>query len=440
MIGVYEACWHVLLSVYLMWMWWRGRKEPLYSQFWTERWGQVDAHLQSPIWFHCASMGEMRGAAPLVQALVDEGYRVFVTTLTPAGRTMVQDLFKASIDAKKIQVSYLPFEISSCVLRWIKQVKPRCAIMTEIDTWPVLLKNIRQQKIPLCLANARYSEKSLDRDRQHWWGMRTQIFQAYQLVLCKSKLHADRFKSLGCAHVEVVGETRFDMPIPQHLVDCAQQWVQRWRLHPTQRPVICFASAIVGEDEQFIDAMHQIKQLLVQAGKPAPLFIYVPRSPQRFNLVGNLLINSKLNMIKRSDIWDKQFQTQQEIDSLENIDVMLGDSLGEMFFYLALSQLVIVGSTFVPKNAHNVIEPLSLCKPVMIGMNMRGIEYPAIEAIEAGVLQQHFNIPSLVDAIVALMTNSEAYLQVVQKAKLFYAEHGGSAQKHLNYLKPWLAR
>ena len=111
-----------------------------------------------------------------------------------------------------------------------------------------------------------------------------------------------------------------------------------------------------------------------------------------------------------------------------------------MFFYLALSQLGIVGSTFVPKNAHNVIEPLSLSKPVMIGMSMRGIEYPALEAIESGVLQQHFNITSLVDAVVTLMTNPNDYLQVVQKAKVFYAAHGGSAQKHLSYLKPWLSR
>ena len=421
-------------------MWWRGKKEPLYRQFWPERWGQVDAHLQSPIWLHCASMGEMRGAAPLVQALVDDGYCVYVTTLTPAGRTMAQVLFKAAIDAKKIQVSYLPFEISSCVLRWIKNVNPCCAIMTEIDTWPVLLKTIRQQKILLCLANARYSEKSLKRDRKQWCGIRTKIFQAYQLVLCKSKLHSDRFKSLGCACVEIVGETRFDMPIPQHLVDIAHQHVKAWNLDPTQRPVICFASAIVGEDEQFIDAIHQIKKLLVDAGKPMPLFIYVPRSPQRFNFVDALLIKSKLNVIKRSDIWDQKFQIQQQINSLKTIDVLLGDSLGEMFFYLALSQLVIVGSTFVPKNAHNVIEPLSLSKPVMIGMSMRGIEYPALEAIESGVLQQHFNITSLVDAVVTLMTNPNDYLQVVQKAKVFYAAHGGSAQKHLSYLKPWLSR
>lgn len=440
MIGVYEAFWHVLLPVYLMWMWLRGRKEPLYRQHWSERCGQVDSHLQSPLWLHCASMGEMRGAAPLVQALVDEGYSVVVTTLTPAGRTIAHNLFKSLIEIQKIQVSYLPFEISSCVLRWIKNVQPRCAIMTEIDTWPVLLKNIRQQKIPLCLANARYSEKSLNRDRNQWWGIRMQIFQAYQLVLCKSKLHADRFKSLGCVQVEVVGETRFDMPIPQHLVDNAVHYVQRWSLGAAQRPVICFASAIAGEDEQFIDAMHQMKKLLKDMGKPAPLFIYVPRSPQRFNLVGELLKNLKLNVIKRSDIWDEQFQMQQPIDSLQDIDVLLGDSIGEMFFYLALAQLVIVGSTFVPKNAHNVIEPLSLCKPVMIGMSMRGIEYPAIEAIDAGVLQQHFNIPSLVNAVVELMINPQDYLQVVEKAKVFYAEHGGAAQKHLSYLKPWLSR
>ena len=92
MIGLYELLWHLLLPVLLLFLWRRGRKEPLYRQFWGERFGAVSTRLQRPLWVHSASMGEIRGAAPLVRALLAAGQPVLVTTLTPAGRTAAQKL------------------------------------------------------------------------------------------------------------------------------------------------------------------------------------------------------------------------------------------------------------------------------------------------------------------------------------------------------------
>lgn len=437
-IALYQAVWVVALPAFLAFLWQRGRREPLYRQFWAERWGQVTTALKNPIWVHSASMGEIRGAAPLVRALLAAGYPVLVTTLTPAGRTAAQKLLEQAIAQGQAQVAYLPFELGGSVRRFIRHVQPRCAMMTEIDTWPVLLSTIRQQGIPLCMANAQYPKKSIERDLQRWGGFRAKLFCAYQLVMCKSETHAQRFRQVGCTRVAVVGETRFDLPVSAPQIAAAEQCVQNWQLGLSQRPVIAFVSTIVGEDAPFIEAMKLIQQGLAAAGQAKPLFVYVPRSPQRFDAVHELMQNAGLQTLRRSHVFDAALQAHKLPLAIGDADALLGDSLGEMYFYLALSQAVVVGASFVPMGAHNVIEPLALKKPVMVGPSIWGIEYPGVEALAAGVLQQHMDIPSLAHAMVHLLTAPGAYAQAMAGAEKFYEEHAGSTAKHMAVLVPWL--
>jgi 3-deoxy-D-manno-octulosonic-acid transferase len=256
--------------------------------------------------------------------------------------------------------------------------------------------------------------------------------------MCKSETHAQRFRQVGCARVEVAGETRFDLPVSASQIDAAVQCVHRWQLGLAQRPVIAFASAIAGEDEQFIHAMQLIQQGLVAAGRPKPLFVYVPRSPQRFDAVHALLQSAGLQTLRRSEVFDAELTLKNSSTDMRAADVLLGDSLGEMYFYLALSQAVVVGASFVPLGAHNVIEPLALKKPVMVGHSIWGIEYPGVEALAAGVLQQHMDIPSLAHAMVHLLTAPGAYDSAMAGAEKFYAEHGGATAKHMAVLVPWL--
>jgi len=441
LLWLYELAWHLMLPVFLLFLWRRGRKEPLYRQHWGERFGSVTTALQRPVWLHSASMGELRGVAPLIRALLAEGHPVLVSTLTPAGRTAARTLFGGDMDAGRLQVCFVPLELGWAVRRFVRNTRPLVALMTEIDTWPVLLAGIRQCGVPLGMANAQYPRKSIERDQRVAWGFRADIFQAYDLVMCKSQTHAQRFRDVGCPWVEVVGETRFDLPPSQTHLEAGQARLQPWNLAtgvPGGRPVLCFASAIVGEDEQFIDAIHRVKQAVADAGLPPLLVVYVPRSPQRFDAVARLMADAGLRVSRRSRDLDARLQPRAEAPSMDDVDVLLGDSLGEMYFYLALSQVVVVGASFVNMGAHNVIEPLALRKPVMVGPSIWGIEYPGVEALEAGVLQQHMDIPSLAGALIELLTSPAKQAQATAGAEAFHAEHGGSTRRHMAVLRPWL--
>ena len=131
--------------------------------------------------------------------------------------------------AQRLKVSYVPLELGWAVRRLIRRVRPRAAVMTEIDTWPVLLATIRRQGVPLAMANAQYPKKSIVRDRK-WGGFRAGIFQAYELVLCKSETHAQRFRDVGCERVVIAGETRFDLPVSPQQIAAAQALLAPWQL------------------------------------------------------------------------------------------------------------------------------------------------------------------------------------------------------------------
>ncbi len=433
-IRAYELLWHLMLPLVLLMFWRRGAKEPLYRRFWSERFGAVRCTLQRPVWVHSASMGEMRGAAPWVQGLLAQGVPVFLTTLTPAGRQTADKLFADAMRAGQLQLAYAPLELSWAVRRLLRRVRPRCAVMTEIDTWPVLLATVRRAGVPLAMANAQYPAASFERD-QRWGGFRARLFKAYELVMCKSELQAERFRHVGCPRVAVVGETRFDLPVSQPQLAAAEATVLAGRLR--ERPVVCVASAIEGEDELLIAALLRMRRSLAAAGHPAPLWVYVPRSPQRFDAVAQMLQTAGLRTLRRSQALNAELQWTSSPDWAQT-DVLLGDSIGEMYFYLGLAQVVVVGSSFGERAVHNIIEPLAIHKPVWTGPSVRGIEYPAMEALQAGVLHHAQNGDDLADQLGAVLTDPAAYAALVDKTSHFNAAHAGSVDKHMAAFWPWL--
>jgi 3-deoxy-D-manno-octulosonic-acid transferase len=437
--GAYSLVWHLALPLALLYLWWRGRKEPLYRQFIGERFGRVHTQLVAPVWLHSASLGELRGVMPLIDKLLAENLPVLITTLTPAGRSAAQARYAQEIAAHRLQVSYLPLELAWAVRAFARAVQARCMISSEIDTWPVLLRTLKAQGLPLAFVNAQYPKKSFEKD-QGWAGVRAAFFAAYDLVLCKSQLHAQRFLHVGCPRVEVVGELRFDLPIPQPHLQAAQ--ALRAQIS-AERPVLCMASVVEGEDAWMLDAFSDWVSALKAAGQPTPLLVYVPRSPQRFDGVAQLLVQRAWRVQRRSVLLDRALQAKQAVN-WGDIDILLGDSLGEMYFYLALADSVTVCGSFLSRGSHNVIEPLALRKPVIVGPSIWGIEYPGQEALAAGVLAQVASADELPRRWQAQLSHNAAAQSNTdrsahaQRAAQFMAEHSGSVDKHWKHLQAWL--
>jgi 3-deoxy-D-manno-octulosonic-acid transferase len=402
----YGVLWCVGLPLVLVYLWRRGRKDSLYRAHKAERFGRYGKAMRGAVWVHAVSLGELRSAVPLIEALLAQGERVVITHFTPAGRRESTRVFAKAIAEDRLRVVWVPFEIGLCFAGFFRTFAPKYGLVMEIEIWPRMIMACRASGVPLFMCNAQYPSKSYARDGKT--GLRAQIMQGFAGALVKSELQRQRFASVGVARIEVTGELRFDQPIPQRLVAAGQA------LKPA-RDVVVIASAIEGEDAGYISAIKAVRAVR------DTLFVYVPRRPERFDAVAAQLEAAGLRLARRSTTLGPDLSG----DLPDDIDVLYGDSLGEMYFYLAMADRVVVGGGFNPKGAHNIIEPLALRKPVLVGPETFTIEYPFVEAAAAGVAR---SVPDAAALGAALIARDDPTSEQIDA---FFAAHAGATPRTL---------
>lgn len=370
---LWSALWHLGLPLVLIYLWHRGRKDPDYTRHLGERFGRYPQGLPGAVWVHAVSLGEVRSAVPLIRALLDQGEKVVTTHFTPAGRREACKVFAADIAAGRLAVVWVPFETSWAYNSFFKAFRPKLGLVMEIEIWPRMIFASRAAGVPLYMCNAQYPTDSMVRDAR--FSIRPALMRGFAGAFVKSDLQAQRFASVGVQNITVTGELRFDQPIPAAHLAAAK--ALRPSLGPRQ--VIAFASVTEPEEALFLAAAQEILSV-----RTPPIILFIPRAPERFGAVAKAMTDKGMLFARRSQRLDGSFTALSQAP----MDVLLGDSLGEMYFYLGLADRVVVGGGFQPKGSHNIIEPLALKLPVLVGPHIQTIEYPAVEAIAAGVCQQ----------------------------------------------------
>ena len=418
----YALLWAVALPLVLAYLWRRGRRDALYWQHLGERFGFYARPLPGSVWVHAVSLGELRSAVPLIRALLDRGETVVTTHFTPAGRREALAVFAADIAAGRLCPVWVPLEYDWVYGRFFRAFRPVCGLVMEIEIWPRMIASAQRRGVPLFMCNAQYPLKSLERDRDRA-PIRAELMTGFAGAFVKSDLQAARFAGAGVQGIAVTGELRFDQPIPDAQLQAGRQ-ARVW-LGAVSRPVVALASVVEGEDALFIAAIGASRAAHAAAGLEPPLFLYIPRAPERFDQVARLLAQAGLTSLRRSEGFNAAFVPIGTPSG--PVDVLLGDSLGEMYAYLAMCDRVVVGGGFTPKGSHNISEALSLGKPVMTGPDIHTIEYPALEALEAGVLTR------LEDdtALRAAVAPDHPADPPPEKIAAFFAQHSGAVAKTL---------
>ena len=421
-LALWSLLWALCLPAILLYLRRRGRKDALYARHLAERFGRYGDPLPGAVWVHAVSLGELRSAVPLIRALLERGENVVTTHFTPAGRREAERVFALERSQNRLRAVWVPLEFSFAFKRFFRAFQPKLGLVMEIEIWPRMVFAARAVGVPLYMCNAQYPTKSIARDAR--FPLRPAVMRGFAGALVKSQLQADRFAAVGVRNIHVTGELRFDQPIPPALVAAAP--AARQALSGS-RPVICFASAVEGEDDLYLDA---IKTRF--AAPDHPFIVYVPRKPERFAEVAAMLQGRGLAFARRSQVFDENLLAR----TAPEIDLLLGDSLGEMYFYLAMSDRVVTGGGFTPHGAHNIIEPLALGRPVIVGPEIHTIEYPAAEAIAAGVC---FHARSAAELARAL-TPSGWPGPNPQQIQAFLAAHSGATAKTMAAIAPLLTR
>ncbi|MFM2395546.1 MAG: hypothetical protein RLZZ434_128 [Pseudomonadota bacterium] len=404
---LYSALLNLLLPLLAGKLALRSIKQAEYRPYWQERFGFYKLPRQSGvIWLHCVSVGETRAAAPLIHALLEQYPKrtLLLTHSSPSGRATSEALF-----GKRVQRAYLSYDVPFMVRRFLTHFQPDLGVLLETEIWFNLLAACQQREIPVVLANARLSEKSA-RGYAKLGSLAKNALQSLHLIAAQTPNDTKRFQGLGAWRVKTLGNLKFDA-MPPSETEVAAKHLRR--LFGEQRPVFLAASTREGEEELILDALATtpIADLLT---------VIVPRHPQRFGPVEALLK-------RRGIAYEKRSQLTMEVN--RPTQVILGDSMGEMYAYYASADLCLIGGSLLPFGGQNLIEAMRLGKPVLLGAHTYNFEHASIEAVNQGAAQRVNSVQEISAALITLMNQPDRVNEMGAKAlSLCEASLGATAK------------
>ncbi len=404
-----------LTPVILLRLVWRAARQPGYLRDISERFGLgAPTVLQGALWLHAVSVGEMRAAEPLVKRLVTKfpGRLIYLTCMTPTGRETAHDLFG---HLPNVRIAYLPYDFMLLHLRVIERIRPAMLVVMETEIWPNLLAACAANHIPVWLANARLSQRSLA-GYQRFAPVRHLIAQAVSALrgtAAQTPADADRLARLGAANISVTGNVKFDVQPDATLVALGSGWRQQVT---KQRAVLLAASTRDGEEVPLLQAFQ--RHFFRRPGEQV-LLVLVPRHPQRFNEVAKLVAQVGLRLQRRSDGDPIRPDT----------DVWLGDSMGEMAGYIAMCDVAFVGGSLLPLGGQNLIEVCAQGKPVLMGPSVFNFAEAARLAGEGGALLQADDADGVMKLAYSLLHDDARVAAMSAAASTFAGAHAGATDR-----------
>jgi 3-deoxy-D-manno-octulosonic-acid transferase len=382
----------------------RGVAEPGYLEHVEERFGRYQGATEpGRLWIHAVSFGETRAAAILLAALrqVRPDLRVLLTHGTATGRAEGQKLLGEG-DAQ----AWLPWDTPQAVRRFLEHFRPGAGILMETEVWPNLAAACYGRGIPLALANARLSPKSLAQARR-LARLARPAYGALRAVWAQTEDDARRLADAGATVTGVFGNLKFDAaPDPLQLAQG-----RRWR-DVLRRPVVMFASSREGEEVEFFRLAHAMREIDVQ-------WLVVPRHPQRFDEVAALASAQGFSVSRRS-AWS---------DAPTAADMWIGDSMGEMALYYGLADVALLGGSFEKLGGQNLIEAAACGCPIVMGPHTFNFAEASRLAEEAGAAVRVGSIDEGVRRAIELATDREQQAKAVQAGLAFAAAHQGAARR-----------
>lgn len=375
------------------------------------------------IWFHVVSVGETNAAQPLIEHYLKKGHPVLVTNTTKTGQARAKSLFLKAPYLDLFQAVYLPADQKYLIEEFFQLYQPKLLALVETELWPNLMDQAHEFNVPCILINARLSEKSA-KGYGKVPSLTKPMLSGLNQLLAQDQASLDRFIALGAntEHSQVVGSIKFDITAPISFIEKAANLKQDWQLD--SRRIITIASTHAPEETNILAAL---KPFLAQY--PELLCIVVPRHPERFDEVFEASQSLGLNTQRRSLGESIQADTQ----------VYLADSMGEMWLWYAMSQACFVGGSLnEPGGGHNILEPLALNVPTVLGKNYFNFQSIVDEFIEASAIKIATTAEEAAQDLVQLTFDSALVEQLNLNAEKIMQKNKGSLEKHIQAIDQYL--
>jgi len=416
LLAIYLAA-PVVSAVFL----WRGLRDRSYWRNFGERFGFGARLSPHGVWLHAVSVGEVQACAALVSALRRRypALPLTVTTFTPTGSTRARALF-----GNLAQVRYVPYDLPGAVRRFFRRVQPRLAVIFETELWPNLYRECGRRRIPLVLASARISARSVSR-YQRLGALFRETLARTALVAAQGAGDAERFRSLGAdpANTHVTGNIKFDFELP---ADIAARGARLRAQYAPDRPLWVAGSTHGGMEEQAVlEAQRRVRE-----AHPGALLVLAPRHPPRFDEVAAALRAAGISFVRRS----------AADGSVRDADcaVLLLDSLGELLDFYAAGDVAFVGGSLAPSGGHNLLEPAALGVPILVGPNNSNSEEIARLLIARAAAEVVRDAAELATRVSALLGDAAARERMGAAGRASVDSNRGALEKLLALIEPLL--
>ena len=431
---------------------WRGLRNRDYWRRIPERFGFIPSLGGARvIWVHAVSVGEVRAAAPLVQALRARypDHRIVLTAMTPTGSATVYSLF-----GDGVAHCYVPYDYPSVVNRFLDRTCPALVLILEKELWPNLVHFSRARGIPVCVANAQLGEKSL-RGWQRLGNLARVTFGAVNAYAAQTDADARRLVTAGARPetVQVVGSIKFELnlspDLPAHAAALRRDW-------GAARPVWLAASTHEGEETEVLRA-----HTILKARFPGLLLVLAPRHPERFDTAVRLCERAGFQIARRSDVQEAQVpqarttagkrEVEQRRERLPGdaqpraaaqieelapaVDVLVGDTMGELQLFYGACDVAFIGGSLVPAGGHNFLEAAAVGKPFVFGPDMSNIEEIARLAVTRGAGVQIVQGERLAQAIGDFLADADRRTRAGEAGRRMVEQHRGALTRTLRLIE-----
>ena len=392
----------------------KEQKSPLRKTKLKNQLGFVTKISSKVIWVHCVSVGEFNAARPIIDQLLNiyPEHRLVITTTTITGAEATRNHYK-----DRVIHYFFPFDLPLIVGPFIKKINPVACILLETEIWPNLINNLNKKAIPVMLINARLSERSLNQYQKFSSNLVQKTINQLTLIGSQNKRSCERFLSLGASPDKVVsvGNLKFDSNEKDN-----PNTTQLLQQMTGQRHVVVFASTREGEEKKIIQSYINLKD------KFDALLIIVPRHPQRFDEVYNLIIDSGLDVKRRS----------QGVSCDESTEILLGDSMGELLSYYSICDIAFIGGSLSNTGGQNMLEAAAASKPILFGPSVFNFEQIAQLLLEKDAAIQVGDADDLMKTISVLLLDDTKREKLGENAKNSFEKNRGAVDRLMKLLIP----
>ncbi len=415
-----------------------------YRDGWDNRFGKIsrDNPENKCIWFHAVSVGEINAAKTVIQELRKSfsNFEIVISTTTDTGQARAKAIF-----GSEHKVIYFPFDFSCVMKKAFKNINPAICLLMELEVWPNFVSTAKQLNVPVVIVNGRISDRSFSRYSKIQ-PLIKRVFSKIELALAQTQEYAERFKIIGVPENKVVvtGSLKYDTAQITDKVEGTDVLATQLEAYGIRgmsdegRGTKLWVAGATGpgEEEIILDVFKELNKKDSEL-----LLVIVPRKPERFDEVEQMITNAGFDCLRYSKIKEEHRTQNTEhstnsslVNHLSSI-VLLGDTMGDLRKFYSLATIIFVGRSLVPMGGSDMMEAAALGKCTMFGPHAFNFRQTVEELLKNNGAILVNDKKELLEAMQKCLTDSDYANKIATSGQQVIKNNQGATQKTIEQIK-----